>query len=46
MNNIVTAGCSLSVDLAEYLFYERGFEKILVYEGGFPEWNEAGYEIE
>ena len=35
--------CSLSIDLADYLFSEKLFEKILVFEGGWPEWKEAGY---
>ena len=35
--------CSLSIDLADYLFSEKLFEKVLVFEGGWPEWKEAGY---
>ena len=35
--------CSLSFDLADYLFSEKLFEKILVFEGGWPEWKDAGY---
>ena len=34
--------CSLSFDLADYLFSEKLFEKILVFEGGWPEWKDAG----
>ena len=32
-------GCSLSEDLAFYMFDLLGFKKILVYEGGILEWN-------
>jgi len=35
--------CSLSIDLADYLFSEKLFEKVLVFEGGWPEWKGAGY---
>ena len=35
--------CSLSIELADYLYNEKLFEKILVFEGGWPEWKEAGY---
>jgi len=38
--------CSLSLDLADYLMQERGFFNVLIYEGGWPEWKESGYEIE
>ena len=38
--------CSLSIDLADYLMQERGFFNVLIYEGGWPEWKESGYEIE
>ena len=31
-------GCSLSEDLAFYMFDLLGFKKILVYEGGIAEW--------
>lgn len=33
--------CSLSLDLAEYLFNELLFEKVLIYEGGWPEWKNS-----
>ena len=35
--------CSLSLDLAELLFNELLFEKILIFEGGWPEWRDAEY---
>ena len=35
--------CSLSMDLADYLFNERLFEKILIFEGGWPQWRDAEY---
>jgi rhodanese-related sulfurtransferase len=35
--------CSLSLDLADYLFNEKVFEKVLIFEGGWPEWRDAGY---
>ncbi len=37
--------CELSLSLAEELFYS-GHEKVLVYVGGFPEWQAAGFPIE
>ena len=37
--------CSLSLDLADYLFNEKVFEKVVVFEGGWPEWHDAGYPI-
>tara|TARA_B100000945_G_C20380381_1_gene596916 strand:- start:389 stop:1480 length:1092 start_codon:yes stop_codon:yes gene_type:complete len=38
--------CSLSLDLADYLFNDKAFEKILIFEGGWPEWKEAQYPSE
>ena len=35
--------CSLSIDLADYLYNDKFFEKILIFEGGWPEWKDAGY---
>jgi len=35
-------GCSLSEDLAFYMFDQLGFNKILIYEGGMPEWIKEG----
>lgn len=37
--------CSLSMDLGEYLFNEKLFEKILIFEGGWPEWKDAEYPL-
>tara|TARA_Y100001960_G_C14554993_1_gene767722 strand:+ start:54 stop:659 length:606 start_codon:yes stop_codon:yes gene_type:complete len=39
-------GCSLSEDLAFYLYEELGFVKILIYEGGIPEWKKNNYPVE
>jgi rhodanese-related sulfurtransferase len=36
--------CELSMDLAK-LLVENGKRKVLVYEGGFPEWSGAGYAV-
>ena len=35
--------CSLSIDLADYLYHEKLFDKLLIFEGGWPEWRDAGY---
>ena len=35
--------CSLSIDLADYLFNEKVFEKVLIFEDGWPERRDAGY---
>ena len=35
--------CSLSMDLADYLFNELLFERILIFEGGWPQWRDAEY---
>ena len=35
--------CSLSIDLADYLYNEKLFDTILIFEGGWPEWKDAGY---
>ena len=35
--------CSLSMDLADYLFNERVFEKILIFEGGWSQWRSSEY---
>ena len=37
--------CTLSLDLADYIFNELGFEKVLVFEGGYPQWIEKGYPM-
>jgi rhodanese-related sulfurtransferase len=38
-------GCEESAELAKLLM-ARGYEEIFVYEGGWPEWLEAGYPVE
>jgi rhodanese-related sulfurtransferase len=38
--------CSLSIDLADVLFNEKAFENVFVFEGGLPEWKDAGYPVE
>ena len=35
--------CSLSIDLAEHLYNEKLIDKLLVFEGGWPQWRDAGY---
>ena len=35
--------CSLSLDLAEYFFNEMLFEKVLIFEGGWPVWLDMEY---
>ena len=37
-------GCSLSEDLGFYL-YNLGIKKILIYEGGMPEWLDNGFPV-
>ena len=37
--------CDLSVELSEYLVYDEGFEKVLVFEDGLSIWIENGYPI-
>jgi rhodanese-related sulfurtransferase len=37
--------CEASLDLARFLI-ESGFKKVLVYMGGFPEWEAAGHAVE
>ena len=39
-------GCSLSEDLAFYMSENLGFNKILIYEGGMPEWIDNGLPVE
>jgi len=36
--------CELSMDLAK-LMLEHGRKRVLVYEGGYPEWQAAGYPV-
>ena len=33
--------CSLSFDLADYLYNEKLFDIVLIYEGGWPEWQDS-----
>ena len=35
--------CSLSLDLADHLYNEKLIDKLLIFEGGWPEWRDAGY---
>ena len=35
--------CSLSIDLADYLYTEKLIDKLLIFEGGWPQWQDAGY---
>ena len=35
--------CSLSIDLADYLYNEKLIDKLLIFEGGWPEWQNAEY---
>ena len=35
--------CSLSIDLADYLYTEKLIDKLLIFEGGWPEWRDAKY---
>ena len=37
--------CDLSFELAMELIEECNYEKVFVYEGGLPEWEEAGYPV-
>jgi len=38
--------CELSMNLAWDLILEGGHRKVLVFMGGFPEWQKAGYPVE
>ena len=35
--------CSLSIDLADYLYTEKLIDKLLIFEGGWPKWRDAEY---
>jgi rhodanese-related sulfurtransferase len=37
--------CEVSMDLAWELVLQAGHRKVLVFVGGFPEWEEAGYPV-
>jgi rhodanese-related sulfurtransferase len=36
--------CTLSLELAQTLL-DQGFQKVEVFEGGFPQWSKAGYPV-
>ena len=38
--------CELSMHLGNVLFDEYEFEKILIFDAGFPAWEELGYPVE
>lgn len=38
--------CESSRDLAELMVRDHGLRRVLVYEGGFPEWSAAGKPVE
>ncbi len=38
--------CDLSTDLGDMLFEEYEFFYVLIYEGGYPEWESAGFPVE
>jgi rhodanese-related sulfurtransferase len=38
--------CEVSMTLAESLVYQYAKRKVLVYMGGFPEWQAAGYPVQ
>ena len=35
--------CTLSIDLADYFYNEKLIDKVLIFEGGWPQWKDAGY---
>ena len=37
--------CTLSIDLGDYLFEDLNFEKVYIFEGGFPLWVENNFPI-
>ena len=38
--------CELSMHLGDVLFDEFEFEKVLIFEAGYPAWKELGYPVE
>lgn len=38
--------CEVSISLAEALVHQAGKKKVLVFMGGYPEWEQAGYPVE
>ncbi|MFQ6676240.1 MAG: rhodanese-like domain-containing protein [Fidelibacterota bacterium] len=39
-------GCASSLELAETLMLDWGFSRVFVFEGGWPQWESAGYPAE
>jgi len=37
--------CTLSIDLGEYLFNELFYERVFIFEGGYPSWVESNLPI-
>ena len=37
--------CTLSIDLAEYIFNELSFEQVFIFEGGYPLWLENNLPV-
>ena len=37
--------CTLSIDLGEYIFYELSYERVFIFEGGYPLWIENNLPI-
>ena len=37
--------CTLSIDLGEYIFNELTFERVFIFEGGYPSWIENNFPI-
>jgi rhodanese-related sulfurtransferase len=38
--------CEVSIHLAESLVYQHGKKRVLVFMGGWPDWESAGYPVE
>ena len=37
--------CTLSIDLGEYIFNELSFERVFIFEGGYPAWIDNSFPI-
>tara|TARA_Y100000588_G_scaffold327583_1_gene362661 strand:+ start:400 stop:882 length:483 start_codon:yes stop_codon:yes gene_type:complete len=37
--------CTLSIDLGEYIFNELSYERVFIFEGGYPLWIENNFPI-
>ena len=37
--------CTLSIDLGEYMFNELSYERVFIFEGGYPSWVENNLPI-